>query len=232
MTQRLGLCVFTEEDICSIPGLGTKILQAAGHSQKQKKKLSQVIEILIWLSLLKYDNTGNTLNYLQSLLLQQKIVHSTQSICGNRAPNGEDPEIGPREESSTWNLAADKQGGCGSPLRPWEAPRLMQDMSYLGPRGFRENRDRGPETRCGSGKGKLMIYRCHWYTDDPNWRHYLGLIKKKKSLFFFFCSETKKQTGIWITETEKERSQIPEGHKHEERVRVKRGRTKRTSLAV
>ena len=231
MTQRLGLCVFTEEDICSIPGLGTKILQAAGHSQKQKKKLSQVIEILIWLSLLKYDNTGNTLNYLQSLLLQQKIVHSTQSICGNRAPNGEDPEIGPREESSTWNLAADKQGGCGSPLRPWEAPRLMQDMSYLGPRGFRENRDRGPETRCGSGKGKLMIYRCHWYTDDPNWRHYLGLIKKKKFVFFF-CSETKKQTGIWITETEKERSQIPEGHKHEERVRVKRGRTKRTSLAV
>ena len=47
MTQRLGLCVFTEEDICSIPGLGTKILQAAGHSQKQKNKLSQVIEILI-----------------------------------------------------------------------------------------------------------------------------------------------------------------------------------------
>ena len=77
MFQRLGFCAFTAEDVGSISGLGTKILQAVGHSEKQKNKLCHIVEILIWLSLLKYDEMGNTLNYLQSLLLKQKVLHST-----------------------------------------------------------------------------------------------------------------------------------------------------------
>ena len=38
MVQGLGLCAFTAEGPGSIPGWGTKILQAAWCSQKKKKK--------------------------------------------------------------------------------------------------------------------------------------------------------------------------------------------------
>ena len=39
--QWLGLCAFTAEGMGSIPGQGTKILQAAPHNRKKKRETAQ-----------------------------------------------------------------------------------------------------------------------------------------------------------------------------------------------
>ena len=41
MVQRLGLHAFTAEDLGSIPGRGTKILQAPRHGQRKQKQNKQ-----------------------------------------------------------------------------------------------------------------------------------------------------------------------------------------------
>ena len=47
MVQGLGLRAFTAEDTGSIPGQGTKILQAVWYSQKKKKKKEKKKELIV-----------------------------------------------------------------------------------------------------------------------------------------------------------------------------------------
>ena len=70
MVQWLGLCTFTAVGLGSIPGWGTKIQQAAMHSQKKKKLpwLPSTLESKLKLPTMAYDSTSPLIHHFSPLL--------------------------------------------------------------------------------------------------------------------------------------------------------------------